>query len=238
MFQKLPAGSRTIVFTNTKRRVDKLAKMVWGEWGMGCCAIHGDKSQGERMEALAKFAAGEWPFMFATDVAARGLDIKGITHVLNYDIPRTLRDMCIASAVRGVPAQVEPRSPFGTPTSTPSAPLRSRRSHTTQGSLCRRGSTPWPSGWGRERRRGPRTTFDTPFPLWCSPSLDDGACYIDRSALPRGCTCLRGPPKDIDFARARSHLPQFVAPRNLASHHDHPHIVHEHVYVGGGAAVA
>jgi superfamily II DNA/RNA helicase len=50
--------------------------------------VHGDKAQGDRDAALASFVANKTPLMFATDVAARGLDIKGVTHVVNFDMAR------------------------------------------------------------------------------------------------------------------------------------------------------
>ena len=78
---------RAIIFANTKRRVDHLCKLFWDE-GFAPCAIHGDKKQQERDVALAKFATGELNLMFATDVAARGLDIKGVSHVINFDMAR------------------------------------------------------------------------------------------------------------------------------------------------------
>jgi len=56
--------------------------------GLGTAAIHGDKAQGDRDRALKSFTAGELPLLFATDVAARGLDIKGVTHVINFDMAR------------------------------------------------------------------------------------------------------------------------------------------------------
>ena len=82
---ELEEGSRVIVFANTKRRVDNLAK-TFSEFGT--CAIHGDKQQREREAALAGFVANRSPLMVATDVAARGLDIKLVTHVFNYDMAR------------------------------------------------------------------------------------------------------------------------------------------------------
>jgi superfamily II DNA/RNA helicase len=83
----LPEGSRVVVFANTKRRVENLSKTFYNE-GFGTCAIHGDKKQHERDAALAQFVANQCPLMFATDVAARGLDIKGVTHVLNFDMAK------------------------------------------------------------------------------------------------------------------------------------------------------
>ena len=82
---ELAEGSRVIVFANTKRRVDNLAK-TFHEFGT--CAIHGDKPQKEREAALAGFTNNASPLLFATDVAARGLDIKLVTHVINYDMAR------------------------------------------------------------------------------------------------------------------------------------------------------
>lgn len=78
-------NARVVVFANTKRRVDVCARN-FAEFGT--VAIHGDKQQHERDKALASFVAGEQPLMFATDVAARGLDIKGVTHVMNFDMAR------------------------------------------------------------------------------------------------------------------------------------------------------
>ncbi|KOO32954.1 dead deah box [Chrysochromulina tobinii] len=82
---ELEEGARVIVFANTKRRVDNLAK-TFAEFGT--CAIHGDKQQKDRESALAAFIANKAPLMVATDVAARGLDIKLVTHVYNYDMAR------------------------------------------------------------------------------------------------------------------------------------------------------
>mmetsp|Transcript_13383 Transcript_13383/g.25578 ORF Transcript_13383/g.25578 Transcript_13383/m.25578 type:complete len:496 (-) Transcript_13383:134-1621(-) len=91
LLEEFPEGSKVVAFGNTKRRVDHLAKACWNA-GFGASAIHGDKTQAERNAALAKFQAGEWPLMFATDVAARGLDIQGVTHVINYDMPRDVEN--------------------------------------------------------------------------------------------------------------------------------------------------
>ena len=83
LLQTLGEGARVVVFANTKRRVDVCARN-FAEFGT--VAIHGDKQQHERDKALASFIAGDYPLMFATDVAARGLDIKGVTHVMNFDM--------------------------------------------------------------------------------------------------------------------------------------------------------
>ena len=76
-----------VVFANTKRRVDYVAKLFWQE-GFSTCAVHGDKQQHERDAALRKFVSKECSILVATDVAARGLDIKGVTHVINFDMAR------------------------------------------------------------------------------------------------------------------------------------------------------
>jgi superfamily II DNA/RNA helicase len=76
-----------VIFANTKRRVDFLAKVFWDE-GFTTCAVHGDKPQHERDASLQKFVNKQCAIMVATDVAARGLDIKGVTHVINFDMAR------------------------------------------------------------------------------------------------------------------------------------------------------
>jgi superfamily II DNA/RNA helicase len=76
----------TLVFVRTKRGADRLAKRLRGR-GVEAVAMHGDKSQGQRERALARFEDGAVDAMVATDVAARGIDVDGITHVVNYDAP-------------------------------------------------------------------------------------------------------------------------------------------------------
>jgi len=83
----LDEKSSVVIFANTKRRVDYVANAFWQE-GFTTCAVHGDKAQNERDAALQKFVRKECSIMVATDVAARGLDIKGVTHVINFDMAR------------------------------------------------------------------------------------------------------------------------------------------------------
>ena len=73
-------GSKVIIFCSTKRLCDQLARSIGRNFG--AAAIHGDKSQGERDWALNQFRSGKSPILVATDVAARGLDIKDIRLVL------------------------------------------------------------------------------------------------------------------------------------------------------------
>ncbi|WP_288657684.1 degradosome RNA helicase CshA [uncultured Enterococcus sp.] len=77
----------TIVFGRTKRRVDELARGLEAR-GYRAEGIHGDLSQQKRMSVLRSFKNGHLDILVATDVAARGLDISGVTHVYNYDIPQ------------------------------------------------------------------------------------------------------------------------------------------------------
>jgi superfamily II DNA/RNA helicase len=80
------ADGLTLVFVRTKRGADRLARKLAGH-GVRAAAMHGDLSQGQRQRALERFESGRVPVLVATDVAARGLDIDDIAHVVNYDPP-------------------------------------------------------------------------------------------------------------------------------------------------------
>ncbi|WP_445681124.1 DEAD/DEAH box helicase [Radicibacter daui] len=80
------AAESVIVFARTKRGADRLARDLDRD-GQRTVALHGDMSQGQRDRALAMFRASRARIMVATDVAARGIDITGVTHVVNYDLP-------------------------------------------------------------------------------------------------------------------------------------------------------
>ncbi len=77
---------RALVFTRTKRGADRVAKYLQGA-GVEADSIHGDKSQGQRERALAAFKAGAVRALVATDIAARGIDVDAVTHVVNYELP-------------------------------------------------------------------------------------------------------------------------------------------------------
>ncbi|HOT06190.1 MAG TPA: DEAD/DEAH box helicase [Methanotrichaceae archaeon] len=79
--------SRVLVFTRTKHRADKVAKML-NNGGIRADAIHGNKSQNQRTVTMRNFKSGRLRVMVATDIAARGIDVDGISHVVNYDLPR------------------------------------------------------------------------------------------------------------------------------------------------------
>jgi len=77
---------RGIVFTRTKHGANRLVKQL-DQSNISAAAIHGNKSQGARTKALAGFKDGNIPILVATDIASRGIDVDGITHVFNYDLP-------------------------------------------------------------------------------------------------------------------------------------------------------
>jgi len=79
-------GERTLVFVRTKRGADRLVKRLRGR-DLEAVAMHGDKSQGQRERALARFERGDVDVLVATDVAARGIDVADIAHVINFDAP-------------------------------------------------------------------------------------------------------------------------------------------------------
>lgn len=80
-----------LVFTRTKHGADKVVRHLESA-GVEATAMHADKSQIQRMKALEQFRAGEITVLVATDIAQRGLDISGITHVINYDVPQQAED--------------------------------------------------------------------------------------------------------------------------------------------------
>ncbi len=79
------AHTRTLVFTRTKHGADKVVKQLVNG-GVRAAALHGNKSQGARTRALGEFRSGQSPVLVATDIAARGLDVDAISHVINYDL--------------------------------------------------------------------------------------------------------------------------------------------------------
>src|SRR5918997_1726338 len=78
--------ARALVFTRTKHGADKLVRYLENA-GLTAAAIHGNKSQGQRERALAAFKDGKSPILVATDIAARGIDVDGVTHVFQYELP-------------------------------------------------------------------------------------------------------------------------------------------------------
>jgi ATP-dependent RNA helicase RhlE len=78
--------NEALVFTRTKHRADRLAKYL-NQHGVSADRIHGDRSQAQRTRALASFKSGDFQVLVATDIAARGIDVEALGHVVNFDVP-------------------------------------------------------------------------------------------------------------------------------------------------------
>ncbi|CAK7329032.1 unnamed protein product [Dovyalis caffra] len=91
LLKELMDGSRILIFMETKKGCDQVTRQLRMD-GWPALSIHGDKNQAERDWVLAEFKSGRSPIMTATDVAARGLDVKDIKCVINYDFPSSLED--------------------------------------------------------------------------------------------------------------------------------------------------
>jgi len=83
------ANGLSLVFVRTKHGADRLARRLARDYDLRAAVMHGDMSQSARERSLAQFEAGKVSTLVATDVAARGLDVDAITHVINFDPPRT-----------------------------------------------------------------------------------------------------------------------------------------------------
>jgi ATP-dependent RNA helicase RhlE len=88
---RTPDFTRVLIFGRTKHGVEKLAKLL-SRNHIFAESIHGNKSHNARERALRDFKAGKVQALVATDVAARGLDIPNVSHVINYDLPSTYED--------------------------------------------------------------------------------------------------------------------------------------------------
>ncbi len=86
-----PEVNQVIIFTSTKRHCDVLAEDLYAA-GHKTAALHGDMTQGARNRTLTKLRHGDVKVLVATDVAARGIDVQGISHVINYDLPKFAED--------------------------------------------------------------------------------------------------------------------------------------------------
>jgi len=86
-----PESKRVLIFGSMKHSVERLARQISTN-GLSAESIHGNKSHGQRQQALRKFKRGESRVLVATDVAARGIHIEDVTHVINYDLPNTFED--------------------------------------------------------------------------------------------------------------------------------------------------
>src|SRR5580700_6364258 len=86
-----PVFERVLVFTRTKHGADRVVRHLVGA-GVEASAIHGNKSQPQRERALAGFRDGQTRVLVATDIAARGIDVDGVSHVINFDLPNVPED--------------------------------------------------------------------------------------------------------------------------------------------------
>src|SRR5439155_21809260 len=86
-----PGFERVLVFTRTKHGADRVVRHLAGA-GIDAAAIHGNKSQPQRERALAGFRAGDGRVLVATDIAARGIDVEGVSHVINFELPNVPED--------------------------------------------------------------------------------------------------------------------------------------------------
>ena len=86
---KSPDMEKVILFTETKRLADRLAKKL-NQSGISAGQIHGDKSQNFRVKMIDEFKKGGIRVLVATDVAARGIDVADVSHVINYQLPMTM----------------------------------------------------------------------------------------------------------------------------------------------------
>jgi ATP-dependent RNA helicase RhlE len=103
-----------LVFARTKHGTDRLAKKLAAA-GIKAARIHGDRTQNQRNQALAAFKAGEYRVLVATDVAARGIHVEGIAHVVNYDLPQQPEDFIHRVGRTGRAGSRGTASTFSTP---------------------------------------------------------------------------------------------------------------------------
>ncbi len=102
-----------LVFARTKRGAERLAKKLAVQ-GVKTAAIHGDRSQNQRNQALRGFQDGDYRVLVATDVAARGIHVDGISHVVNYDLPQVPEDFIHRVGRTGRAGAQGTASTFGT----------------------------------------------------------------------------------------------------------------------------
>ena len=86
-----PGVRSTLVFTRTKHRANRVAEFLI-KHGVPADRIHGNRSQAQRTQALARFKSGALTVLVATDIAARGIDVTGLSHVMNFDVPGSAED--------------------------------------------------------------------------------------------------------------------------------------------------
>merc|ERR1712166_1735966 len=109
LLEKVMDGSRILIFADTKRGGDQLTREMRTDGWPALC-MHGDKKQEEREWVLKEFKEGKSPILVATDIAARGLDVKDIKYVINYDFPGGIEDYVTVLAALAVQAPLDHRT--------------------------------------------------------------------------------------------------------------------------------
>jgi ATP-dependent RNA helicase DeaD len=91
VLDRMTGEERILIFRRTQRGVDELTRTMWDQ-GFHIQALHGGMKQSERNRVMTTFRSGALPLLVATNVAARGIDVEGITHVINYDFPESVEE--------------------------------------------------------------------------------------------------------------------------------------------------
>jgi ATP-dependent RNA helicase RhlE len=173
-----------LVFSRTKHGADRIARKL-NAAGLSTATLHSNRTQGQRLAALKRFRSGDVRVLIATDIAARGIDVDGISHVINFDFPpqpedyvhrigRTGRAQAIGDAIsfvthedadslrrlerflgRGIPRKKLDGYAATTPQA-PSSPVRDKNSPTAPAGRPHRGKGSWQSKGPRSGSFGPR----------------------------------------------------------------------------------
>ena len=183
----------TLVFTRTKRRADKVAKAL-ERAGLSVARIHADRSQGQRKQAMEGFRRGQYRILVATDIAARGIDVDNIGHVINFDLPHVAEDYVHRIGRTARAAKSGRASSFASPEEMDR--LRGIEKLTRTG-VARAAApsqlTHFPGGDRQDRPSASRATGAPAFarsPAAApSPGVDPRAA---RSRATRGCRCRSG----------------------------------------------
>ena len=167
---------QAIVFVRTKIGVDRLARRL-GDAGVRVKALHGDMSQGQRDGVMIAFKGGRERLLVATDVAARGLDITGVSHVVNYDIPNS-PDVYVHRIGRTGRAGESGRAiTLITPKQRRELEAIERHAKTEIEQWAPNGKRASSRAQGRSRERGPRPERETRRPRHTKPHPRDGVPY-------------------------------------------------------------
>ncbi|OAE31673.1 hypothetical protein AXG93_3384s1470 [Marchantia polymorpha subsp. ruderalis] len=152
----------TLVFVETKRGADALEDWLC-RMGFPATTIHGDRSQTEREQALRSFRTGQTPILVATDVAARGLDIPHVAHVVNFDLPNDIDDYVHRIGRTGRAGKSGLATAFfnekDTPLARPLSELMTESNQEVPNWLAQLGSRAALGGGGRNRRSGGGSRF-------------------------------------------------------------------------------